>query len=207
MTLQAWALFCATETLLCLNPGPSALLVISLGLTRGQVAGMLATVGVLAANAVYFALSASGLAAVHCLSAEAFLAIKWLGAAYLIFLGSRMILRSFRVRAASPSPPASTSTRRSFWQGFLTQGANPNLLVYFTAILPQFVAPTEPLAPQVAILALSSFAIEFTVLFVYSALAHRAGRRAAPRFRVVVDRVGGGLLVAAGAGLASLRRG
>lgn len=207
MTLQAWALFCATETLLCLNPGPSALLVISLGLTRGQVAGMVAALGVLAANALYFALSAAGLAAVHGLSAEAFLAIKWLGAAYLIFLGSRMILRSFEARAASPSPPAPASPRRSFWQGFLAQAANPNLLVYFTAILPQFVAPTAPLAPQVAILALSSFAIEFTVLFVYSALAHRAGRRAAPRFRVVADRVGGGLLIAAGAGLASLRRG
>jgi homoserine/homoserine lactone efflux protein len=207
MTLQAWALFCATETLLCLNPGPSALLVISLGLTRGQAAGMVAASGVLAANAVYFALSATGLVAVHSLSAEAFLALKWLGAAYLIFLGARMIVRSFRPRPEPSAAPAPSSTRHSFWQGFVAQGANPNLLVYFTAILPQFVAPTAPLAPQIAILALSSFAIEFTVLSVYSALAHRAGRRAAPRFRIVAERVGGGLLIAAGAGLASLRRG
>ena len=86
MTLEVWAFFCVTETLLCLNPGSSALLVISLGMTRGQAAGVAATAGVLAANAIYFALSATGLAAVHSLSLEAFRAIKWLGAAYLIWL-------------------------------------------------------------------------------------------------------------------------
>jgi homoserine/homoserine lactone efflux protein len=206
MTIEAWALFCATETLLCLNPGPSALLVISLGLTRGQAAGVRATVGVLAANAIYFALAASGLVAVHSLSAEAFLAIKWAGAGYLIWLGGRMLLRSFRPRQdAMPSLP-SGSPRRAFWQGFVTQGANPNLLVYFTAILPQFVDAAHPLPGQVAILAASSFAIEFTVLSVYAALAFRAGQRAAPRFRLAVERLGGGLLIAAGAGLATLRR-
>jgi threonine/homoserine/homoserine lactone efflux protein len=206
VTFEAWALFCVTEILLCLNPGPSALLVISLGLTRGQVAGVLATLGVLAANAIYFSLSASGLGAVQSLSAETFLAIKWAGAAYLIWLGTRMVLRSFRAREAAPPRPAAPSTRRSFWQGFLTQGANPNLLFYFTAILPQFVDTRRALPGQVAILAGSSFVIEFTVLSVYSALAFRAGRRAAPRFRLVVERLGGGLLVAAGAGLASLRQ-
>ena len=206
MTLQAWALFCATETLLCLNPGPSALLVISLALTRGQAAGVRATAGVLAANALYFTLSASGLAAIHRLSAEVFSVIKWAGALYLIWLGVRMIVRSLRARSGGPPRSLPASGRRSFWQGFVTQGANPNLLVYFTAILPQFVDPVRPLPGQVAILALSSFAIEFTVLSVYSALASRTGRRAAPRFRLLAERIGGGLLVAAGAGLASLRR-
>jgi homoserine/homoserine lactone efflux protein len=207
VTIEAWALFCATETLLCLNPGPSTWLVISLGLTRGQAAGVLATTGVLAANAVYFALSASGLVAVHALSAEAFRALQWAGAAYLIWLGTRTILRSFRPReAGAPPAAAEVAPRRSFWQGFVTQGANPNLLVYFTAILPQFVDTARPLAGQVAILAASSFAIEFTVLSGYAAVAFRAGRRAAPRWRLAAERIGGGLLIAAGAGLASLRR-
>jgi homoserine/homoserine lactone efflux protein len=206
MTVEAWVLFCMTETLLCLNPGPSALLVMSLALTRGQGAGVRATVGVLAANAVYFTVSASGLVAVHSLSAEAFFVIKWVGAAYLIWLGARMILRSFRAGGVGLSPSVAVSTGRSFWQGFVAQGANPNLVVYFTAILPQFVDPARPLPGQVAILACSSFVIEFMVLSVYSAVAFRAGRRAAPRFRLVAERLGGSLLVAAGAGLASLRR-
>jgi homoserine/homoserine lactone efflux protein len=206
MTLETWAFFCVTETLLCLNPGPSALLVISLGLTRGQAAGVLATTGVLAANAIYFALSATGLGAAHRVSSQAFLIIKWLGAGYLIWLGSRMIVRSFQRREEHLVAVDLDSRRRSSWQGFVTQGANPNLLVYFTAILPQFIDPRARLGSQVAILAFSSFAIEFVVLSAYSALSHRAGRTAAPRFRRLVERAGGGLLIAAGAGLATLRQ-
>jgi len=206
MTIEAWALFCATETLLCLNPGPSALLVMSLALTHGRGAGIRATLGVLAANAVYFALSASGLVALHALSAELFFVIKWAGAAYLVWLGARMIARSIRGRPVGLLPTVAASRRRSYWQGFVAQGANPNLLIYFTAVLPQFVDPSRPLPGQVAILAFSSFVIEFAVLSIYAALVFRAGRRAAPRFRVVAERLGGGLLIAAGAGLASLRR-
>jgi homoserine/homoserine lactone efflux protein len=206
VTLETWAFFCMTETLLCLNPGPSALVVISLGMTRGQAAGILATAGVLAANAVYFGLSATGLVAVHTISAEAFLVIKWMGAAYLIWLGSRMIVRSFTRKANGPVQHSNTSRGRSFWQGFVTQGANPNLIVYFTAILPQFIDPKGSLAWQVSILAFSSFAIEFVVLSTYSAISHRAGRRAMPRLHPVIERLGGGLLIGAAVGLATLRR-
>ncbi len=206
MTLEAWALFCLTETLLCLNPGPATLLVLSVALTRGQVAGLFASIGVLAANAAYFTLSASGLVAVHAFSEQAFRVIKWAGAAYLIWLGARMILRSLRTQPdAAPERPAVRASR-SFWQGFATQAANPNLLVYFAAILPQFVDSRQPLPGQVAILAGSSFVIELAVLSIYAALASRAGQRAAPRFRRIAERCAGGLLIAAGAGLAALRR-
>jgi homoserine/homoserine lactone efflux protein len=206
MTIEAWALFCLTETLLCLNPGPSSLLVASVGLTRGRLSGALAGAGVIAANAVYFALSASGLAAVHGLSARAFFAVKWAGAGYLIWVGTRMILRSFRERGPETASLAAGSRRRSFRAGFVVQGANPNLLVYFGAILPQFIDPAGRLAPQLAILALSSFAIEFSVLCGYAALAAKAGRRGGARFRTLLERAGGGMLIAAGAGLAALRR-
>jgi threonine/homoserine/homoserine lactone efflux protein len=135
-----------------------------------------------------------------------FLAIKWAGAAYLIWLGMRMVVRSFSRVGTERALPAGVSERRAVWQGFVTQGANPNLLIYFTAILPQFVDPANPLPGQVAILACSSFLIEFTILSVYAVLSFRAGRRVSTRFRLVAERIGGGLLVAAGAGLASIRR-
>jgi homoserine/homoserine lactone efflux protein len=206
MTLEAWALFCLTETLLCLNPGPSTLLVLSLALTRGRAAGLLAAAGVLAANAVYFTLSGSGLVALHALSEPVYRAIQWTGAAYLIWTGARMLLRSFREPEAGIAPAAEAAPgRRSFWQGFTAQAANPNLLIYFTAILPQFVDPAHPLPGQVAILAVSSFVIEFTVLAIYSTLAARAGKSAAPRRRRGAERIAGVLLIAAGAGLAALR--
>ena len=161
----------------------------------------------LAANAVYFALSATGLVAVHAISAETFLVVKWIGAAYLIWLGSKMIVRSFWPRADGIKPSSTGSGGRSFWQGFVTQGANPNLIVYFAAILPQFIDPRGRLAWQVAILALSSFVIEFAVLSAYAAISHRAGRAASPRFRPMIERVGGVLLIGAAAGLATIRRG
>ena len=89
-------------------------------------------------------------------------------------------------------PPAPGS--RAFWQGFTAQAANPNLLVYFTALLPQFVDAEQPIAPQVAILAGSSFVIEFTVLAVYATLAARAGRHVAPRYQRIAERLGGAVI-------------
>ena len=204
MTVEAWALFCLTEFVLSLSPGPSALVVVSQSLTRGPSAGVRVTLGVIAANAIYFGLSASGLMALHSLSAEAFSVIKWCGAAYLAWLGVKLVRSSLGAPTGSgPVPPRPGS---SFVRGFVTQGANPNLLVYFTAILPQFIDPAHPVLPQVALLACSSFVIESAVLAAYAGLSGRAGGAAAPRFRAIVERVGGGLLIAAAAGVARLER-
>jgi threonine/homoserine/homoserine lactone efflux protein len=163
-----------------------------------------ATLGVIAANAIYFAVSASGLLALHSSSFEAFSLIKWCGAGYLAWLGLGLILSSFETSVArEPVPAASTGP---FLRGFVSQGANPNLLVYFTAILPQFIDPAHAVAPQVTLLAVSSFVIESAVLSSYAVLSGRVGQAAAPRFHALLERVGGGLLIAAAAGLARLER-
>jgi threonine/homoserine/homoserine lactone efflux protein len=205
MTIEAWLLFCLTETVLCLNPGPSTLVVVSQSLTRGTAAGVRATMGVLGANAIYFTLSASGLVALHSLSAEAFTLIKWGGAAYLVWLGASAIRRSL-VRSSPHRSQQTAATGEPFWRGFVSQGANPNLLVYFTAILPQFIEPESAVAPQVAVLAFSSFVIEFFVLLGFSRLSARAGEVTAPRFQMALERLGGGLLIGAAAGLARIER-
>ena len=206
MSLEAWVLFCLTETLLCLNPGPAVLVVVSLALTRGGAHGFAASLGVLAANTLYFGVSATGLAALLNLSSQGFRAIRWAGAAYLIWLGGRMLLRSWRARPESGAAAPTGRRGRSFWQGFVAQASNPTLLVYFTAILPQFVDPRAPLGRQIAILAASSFVIELAVLSGYSALSQRAGRFAAPHSRLLLERLAGVLLIAAGAGLAAIGR-
>ena len=84
---------------------------------------------------------------------------------------------------------------------------NPNLLLYFTAILPQFIDPSFAVAPQVLVLACSSFVIELSVLVAYSSLSGRAGRATVPRFRAHLERFGGGLLIGAAVGLARIERG
>jgi homoserine/homoserine lactone efflux protein len=129
-------------------------------------------------------------------------------------LGASTIRRSFTSASVPEAPdssapsraPFSRSSSRPFWRGFVSQGANPNLLIYFTAILPQFIDSTLPVTPQLVILACSSFVIEFSVLAAYSGLSGRAGRAAAPRFRAYLERVGGTLLIGAAVGLARIER-
>src|SRR5262245_26506994 len=126
MSLQAWLLFCATETILCFTPGPAVLLVISESLSSGAGAGLSASLGILAANALYFALSATSLGAVLVASWQVFVAIKWMGAAYLVWLGTRMLFARLRSSPPVDRPDGvARPWRQSFSLAVLTQGANP----------------------------------------------------------------------------------
>jgi len=207
MSLESWLLFCATEAVLCLSPGPSVLMVVSLSLTHGSFAGLRASLGVLTANGFYFALASLGLGTLIATSSQLFLAFKWLGATYLIWMGIRMLVASRR-RSSDSAARESTSLPRSnpFTHGLIAQGANANLLIYFSALLPQFIAPHAPLAQQVVILALSSVVIEFTILSAYALLSARAASAVQrPSLERPLHRLGGVLLISAGARLAVVR--
>lgn len=122
MSLRTWLLFCATDTVLCLTPGPAVLLVVSQAISRGTWSGLAASLGILATNAVYFALSATGVGALLVGSSRVFLVVKWLGAIYLVWMGARMILTKASVSSAPAVAPAA-STRNAFSLGIVTQGA------------------------------------------------------------------------------------
>ena len=204
VNLEVWLLFCATETLLCLTPGPAVLLVVSLSLAGNAGAGVRAALGILAANAFYFGLSATGVGALLLTSWQLFFGLKWLGAAYLAWLGLGML----RARSASEARgPVPAPARAGFRHGFLSQAANPKSLLFFTAILPQFIDPAAPLAPQIALLGISSIVLELAVLCAYAQLAARGRRRlSSGAAQVWIGRAGGALLLTAAARLASLRR-
>ncbi len=202
MSFEAWLMFCTTEAVLCFTPGPAVLLVVSLSLAQGGASGLRSCIGILAANTLYFALSATGLAAVLLASWELFVLIKWAGAAYLVWLGLRMLVA--RTRGSARAPAGGSEGRGPFLRGFVVQGANPKALVFFTALLPQFINPHAPVAPQILILGLSSVLIELIALCSYAALSHRArGLARGPRFAGAFERLGGALLIAAGARLAA----
>jgi homoserine/homoserine lactone efflux protein len=206
MTIETWTLFCATEAVLSFIPGPAVLYVVSNSIARGSRAGLTASVSILAGNTVYFILSAMGLGALLLASKPVFMAIKWIGAAYLVFLGLQMLL------SRKPQAPEAGHEQKPvrhagvFWGGFFTQIANPKAIIFFAALLPQFINPDESAARQIAILGISSVVVEFIVLAVYVTSCRAAGRwLKAPRYSGWLVRAAGLLLVIAGARLAATR--
>lgn len=200
-------MFATTEAVLCLTPGPAVLFVLSSALRAGSRTSIASNLGILAANAVYFVLSATGVGAVLLASYDLFFAVKWIGAAYLIFIGLRALLGKAEVLAIPEGAPAAGSPWRLFRDGFVLQASNPKAIVFFSALFPQFVDPRSAVVPQVAILGATSVFIEFFVLLGYGIAAGRAAIFARhPRYANWTNRVAGTLLIGAGAGLATLRR-
>jgi homoserine/homoserine lactone efflux protein len=198
MSLITWWIFVCTETVLCLTPGPAVMFVLSSALKAGARKSIASNLGILAANTVYFALSATGIGAVL-LSSKLFFAVKWIGAAYLVFLGLRLLFERSHAVTASENAIIDYKSHHFFLNGFTLQMSNPKAIVFFSALLPQFLNPHAPVIPQVAILGITSVLIEFSILFGYGI----AGSALTPRYARWTNRVAGGLLIGAGAGLAT----
>jgi homoserine/homoserine lactone efflux protein len=204
MPLEVWLLYVATCFAATLTPGPAVLMTMSVGLRGGALAAAWTGTGVCAANAIWITLSVAGLSAVMLASATLFLVLKWVGACYLIYVGLRLILKRARHSAPAPGP---TSIRGSFARGFAVQMTNPKAMIFFGALVPQFVTPGEPMLVRGLILAVTLIVIEQLVLAGYGTLAAQGARLAGrERWTLVTEKTSGALMVGAGLGLASLRR-
>lgn len=196
-------LFAATELLLSMTPGPAVLMVISQGIRRGYKSSTRGAAGILTGNAIYFALSAMGLGALLIASKRVFDVLQILGAIYLVVIGCKMLL------FPAFSPPergegAQSDAGYPFTQGLITQLSNPKAIVFFTALLPQFIDPTKPVAMQLLILGVISIVVELPVLLLYGYAADR-GRARYGKHAALFERLAGACLIAAGAKLASMR--
>lgn len=212
------AAFAATEFLLCLSPGPAVLLVVGLSMRQGFWRSQAAAAGILTTNAIYFALSAAGVASLILASATLFYVLKIVGAAYLAWLGLGMILPLWRAwrsgekddvplaEAAETAPRLTAAPIRLYWKGISVQAANPKNLAFFVAILPQFIDPAGPVALQMLVFGSVSVLLELPVLLIY-ALAFSALARVITR-RVVlwIEAVAGGVLIGLAGVLAWERR-
>lgn len=177
MTFKSWLLFLVMETALSLSPGPAVFYVVSQGARGALRRSAPAALGIIGANAIYFSLSATSLGAIIAASARFFTIAKWVGAAYLIYLGVKALRSAGSSHAVDLgiSLPAEKGDRRRVFLGALTlQLANPKALLFFLALLPQFIDPTRAVVPQMLILAATSMLPEFCILLGYGWLAHRA---------------------------------
>ena len=193
-------LYVLTEMALSLSPGPAVMLVIACGLAHGARRSTWASLGILSANAIYFAISATALGAVLSASREFFTAVKWIGAAYLVYVGLSALFGRPSPITVSKATARSSARRDLYLAGLTLQLANPKTLIFFVAILPQFVDARLPIGPQMVWLAAGSIIPEFFILAGYGWLASRARRVATdPRYARWTDRVAGVLVLGAAA--------
>ncbi len=199
MTMQSWLLFTATEAALSLSPGPAVMMVVAYGIARGWRTSLFVTLGILSGNAIYFAVSATGIGSLILASPTLFMAIKWLGAAYLVYLGLSAIFGRPSPMTISRLEGKPQSARRIYASALMLQLTNPKTLLMFVAILPQFIDPHQPVGLQMIILAACSMIPEFFILLGYGMLASKASHWATqPRYSVITERIAGTLVLAAG---------
>jgi threonine/homoserine/homoserine lactone efflux protein len=204
--IHDYGLFIVAGLLLNLTPGQDTMFIIGQSLSGGRRAGTAAAFGISLGSVCHTIAAALGLSAIVATSARAFMLVKLAGAAYLVYLGLRLLLApavaNARVGVASP---ARMRPRAVLRQGILTNILNPKVALFFLAFLPQFIDPDSG-TKTLAFLALGATFITTgllwcLVLAMAAAQLQRFFERN-PRGRAIIDRIVGGLFVALGARLA-----
>ena len=151
MPLETYLIYlAAVGVFFATPPDTSQLLIISNSVQHGLRRSVYTIAGDLTANSLQMTGAAFGLAAIIATSASAFIWVKWLGVVYLIWIGVRIVLSKGQQGAVSAN--RSGQSFRLFRQGFVTSMTNPFAVVFFGALFPQFIDPTAPVLPQLAIL-------------------------------------------------------
>lgn len=198
MSLHLWLAFVAASAVLLVIPGPTILTVISYSVAHGRRAQLPLVAAVALGDSTALVLSLLGLGSLLAASAFWFTVVKWAGGLYLIYLGLRLLRAG--AEGAGPAPDAvPTSAARLFLNTYLVTALNPKGIVFFIAFLPQFLVPTQPLAPQLWLLAITFVVLATANATLYAVFAGAARRwLASPRAQRRFNLSGGLLLCAAG---------
>jgi threonine/homoserine/homoserine lactone efflux protein len=206
MTLEIWLAFVAASIVLILIPGPTVTLVVGYAIAQGRRAALATAFGVALGDLTAMTASLLGLGAVLLASATLFTIVKLAGAAYLVYLGWKL----WHAPTSGPALVAGgmASPSRMFGHAFAVTALNPKSIVFFVAFVPQFIDRTAAYLPQVAVLIATFVTLALANALAYAIAASQA--RAVlkrPAVLKAVNRVGGGMLMGAGASAALVRAG
>jgi len=203
MSLDLYLAFVAASVVMVLMPGPNLALIVANALARGPRGGLVTLAGTLSAMVVQLALVVAGMATVMAAMAGVFDWLRWIGVAYLVYLG----VRAWRApdRDLSAVEPSARADRAAYLRGFVVSFTNPKTLLFYGALLPQFIDPAAPAAPQLTLLAATFLLIAAIGDTTWALFAARARHLLAGRGRLR-NRLTGGALIGAGIGLALARR-
>lgn len=200
--MPAWstiALFLVTALGLLLIPGPAVLYIVTRSMAQGRRAGLFSVGGIEAAGLTHAVAAALGLSALLLASTLAFTVVKYLGAAYLIYLGVRTLLS--RDASQHAAAPTLKSPAQLFTQGFLVNLLNPKVTLFFYAFLPQFVDPARgPVVEQMLFFGLLFILLATCTDSLYALLSSAVGQRLTKqtRFQPIRRYVTGGIYIALG---------
>lgn len=208
MAWQVWLTFLGAAILIALSPGAGAVQSMATGLSHGVRRGYWSIAGLETGLMLQLALIAVGLGAAVAKSIVVFGIIKWIGVAYLAYLA----IRQWRATAVDLREQLTTPVNGGRWalltRGFLVNATNPKSLVFFLAVLPQFVVPTDPLLPQYLAIGATMIAVDLVVMGLYTGLSVRLVRWLhTPRQQTILNRVFAGLFATAAVVLSLVRRG
>jgi homoserine/homoserine lactone efflux protein len=205
--LSVWITYLVATVILSVSPGPGVFSSLAAGLNHGFRRGMWNAVGMQVANFALMGIVSVGLGALLLASETLFGLVKWGGVAYLVWLGFatwRAEPHRFDERADAPQ---GKDSREVFAKGFLVNLTNPKGIIFYAAVLPQFIDVARPQWPQYAILGLTTLVVDLVVMAGYIGLAARVlAVMKDPSHLRWVNRVLGGAFVSAGVALAAFRR-
>ena len=197
MSFETWVAFAAASSVLLVIPGPTVLLVVSYALGQGWRTALPMAIGVALGDFTAMTLSMLGLGALLATSATLFTILKWVGAAYLVYLGIKLWRAGGTLDAAPRTDPVSAA--KMLGHAWLVTALNPKSITFFVAFLPAFLDPKADFLTQMLVFETTFLVLAFANAFGYALVASRARRLASdPRAISVVNKVGGGLLVGAG---------
>ncbi|WP_422035875.1 LysE family translocator [Reyranella sp.] len=197
MSYETWVAFAAASSILLVIPGPTVLLVVSYALGQGWRTALPMAIGVALGDFTAMTLSMLGLGALLATSASLFTILKWVGAAYLVYLGIKL----WRAGGTLDTAPRTdtVSAAKMLGHAWLVTALNPKSITFFVAFLPAFLDPKADFLTQMLVFETTFLVLAFANAFGYALVASRARRLASdPRALGVVNKVGGGLLIGAG---------